>query len=149
MNIENTSVEKPRKMVIAKISEDVVSKFNLHEYSRDIVMWDDRLKYVEKHIKDYDSLEQFEEHIELIPNILNSPDYIGIHPNGKSLEFVKMISRTTMVAVRLNAKGELAFRTMYPLRISQFESYVKSGRLIPFSEISDVADVDEDTVSVV
>ena len=55
---------------------------------KDILLWKDRVKYTEKHRKDFPSSEEFDKCLEDIPNIIQEPDYISIHPNNDSICFI-------------------------------------------------------------
>ncbi|WP_314250066.1 PBECR3 domain-containing polyvalent protein [Abiotrophia defectiva] len=45
---------------------------------------------------------------------MGSPDYMGKHPKGQSIEFVKKLEENTLVAVRIN-QSKLTVRTMHAL----------------------------------
>jgi len=115
-------------------------KFGLDSCSREIVMWDDRLSYIEKHKEDYEDDEQYEAHVSSIPDIVNSPDYVGLNPNGSGIEFVKKIDDLSMVAIRINQRGNLVFRSLYPISETKLENRVNSGRWLPISDILSVED---------
>ena len=51
---------------------------------------------------------------------------MGLHPNGKSLEYVKKIDGNVLVAVRLG--DNLDVRTMYVVKESKLQNYINSGR---------------------
>lgn len=55
---------------------------------KDILFWKDRVKYTEKHRKYFPSSEEFDKCLEDIPNIIQEPDYISIHPNNDSICFI-------------------------------------------------------------
>lgn len=124
-----------KKVVLGHLSEAVAKKFGLESCSRKIVMWDDRLSYIEKHKEDYENDEQYEAHVNSIPDIVNSPDYVGLNPNGTGIEFVKKIDDLSMVAIRINRQRNLVFRSLYPISETKLENRVNSGRWLPFSDI--------------
>jgi hypothetical protein len=115
-------------IIIGKLTKEVISLLGLNRSECDIILWEDRLKYIQKHIADFDSIEEYEKHTELIPEIIKNPDYVGKHPNSKSIEYIKRIDRLMLVAVRLKLSGDLAFCSAYPIREEQLESYIRSGR---------------------
>ena len=94
----------------------------------DIAFWKDRIKHTENHIKDFYSEDEYEYCFKNIPTIIKNPDYISIHPTDNSLSFIKDFKGHTSVAVRISSDGKMAYRTMYPLRDSQLNSYLSSGR---------------------
>ena len=87
----------------------------------------DRLKYIEKHKSDFKSEEDFYKHIEMLPEIIGNPDYVGIHPSGESIEYIKRIDEVMIVAVRLTGKKALWVRTAFPLSNDKLETYISSG----------------------
>lgn len=73
-----------------------------------------------------------------IPNILNSPDYVGINPKDNSIEYVKVFfeeNEYVKVAIRISGKGKYYARSLYVLNNRRTESYIKKGTLkkvVPF-----------------
>lgn len=120
-------------IIIGKLTKEVISLLDLDRSECDIILWEDRLKYIQKHIADFDSIKEYEKHVDLIPEIIKNPDYVGMHPNSTSIEYIKRIDRLMLVAVRLKLSGDLAFRSAYPIREEQLESYIKSGRAFKVS----------------
>ena len=94
----------------------------------DILFWKDRIKNTERHKKDFASEKEYELCFEQIPDIIQHPDFISIHPNKDSISFICRFTDHVSVAVRLSTDGKLAYRTMYPLRESQLLNYIKQGR---------------------
>ena len=118
------------RIIIGRLTKEVISLLGLDRSECDIILWEDRLKYIQKHIIDFgDSIEDYEKHVELIPEIIQNPDYIGKHPNSRSIEYIKRIDRLMLVAVRLKVSGNLAFRSAYPIRDEQLKNYIKAGRV--------------------
>ncbi|MBS6677054.1 MAG: dihydroorotate dehydrogenase [Clostridiales bacterium] len=94
----------------------------------DILFWKDRIKHTERHRKDFVSDEEYELCFEQIPDIIQNPEFISIHPNKDSISFICRFTDHVSVAVRLSTDGRLSYRTMYPLRESQLNNYIKQGR---------------------
>ncbi len=114
---------------VGKLTINIIDLLNLSSEEKDIIVWRDRLNYIAKHKNDFETEEQFYKHIEAIPEIIQNPDYVGLHPNGKSLEFIKRIDENMLVAVRLSDKKKLAFRTSYPIKQSKLNNYIAAGRV--------------------
>lgn len=89
---------------------------------RNIYLKSSRKKHMEKHRNEFND---FESTYNRIDEIIMNPDYVGIHPNGKSIEYIKIIEKTTLVAVRLDKK--LTVRTMFPITKEKLQLYLKSG----------------------
>lgn len=78
---------------------------------------------MEKHRQEF---RDFDATYERIPEIIAHPDYIGRHPNGRSLEYIKRIDGNVLVAVRLCDK--LNVRTMFVIKDSKLKNYLNAGR---------------------
>ncbi|WGT37997.1 PBECR2 nuclease fold domain-containing protein [Lysinibacillus sp. 1 U-2021] len=114
---------------IGRITNEITDLLGLTVNKKEILMWKDRFTYIEKHKNDFDSEEQYIDHVKAIPDVLRDPEYVGIHPNGNSIEFIKKIDKNLMIAVRINNKGNLVFRTSYPIKDSKLNNYISSGRV--------------------
>lgn len=109
---------------LEKKAPNLISKVN---FEREILFWKDRLKHTELHKKDFQSDNEFYSCLENIPNIIEEPDYIGIHPKDNGISFIKDYSSHVIVAVRVSASGILSYRTMYPLMDAQLTNYIEKG----------------------
>ncbi|MBQ8813332.1 MAG: hypothetical protein IJZ85_02380 [Lachnospiraceae bacterium] len=58
-----------------------------------MLFWKDRIKHTEEHRNDFISDALFNMCMEDIPEIIQMPDYISIHPAGKSISFIKDYSQ--------------------------------------------------------
>ena len=93
---------------------------------RTIIMWKDRIEHLKKH--SYDSSDMSaQEMCSLIPEIIDNPDYLGIRKKDMSIQFIKRYSNNMLVAVRMDNKGKLLFRTMYTITESQLSDYLRKG----------------------
>lgn len=63
-----------------------------------------------------------------IPKIIQNPDYISIHPTDESVSFIKKYTKNISVAIKISTDGKMVYRTMYPLRDSQLNGYIKNNR---------------------
>ena len=65
-------------------------------------------------------------------NILDDPDYLGIHPNGRSIQYFKFFDdglERVLVAVRATNRGKLFVRSLYSVTEEKFNGYLESGTL--------------------
>ncbi len=70
-----------------------------------------------------------------IPDILKSPDYVGLNPSDGSIEFVKeykIDNEFVKVAVRVSGGGHLFARSIYVLNSNRVENFIKRGTLKKF-----------------
>ncbi|WP_314237766.1 hypothetical protein [Abiotrophia defectiva] len=58
---------------------------------------------------------------------MGSADYMGRHPKGQSIEFVKKLEENTLVAVRIN-QSKLTVRTMHALSKRTFNKKLAKGK---------------------
>lgn len=86
---------------------------------KDILFWSARVKHTERHRKDFSSDSEFEQCMKDIPEIIQHPDYISIHPADESVSFIKKYSKNVNVAIKISTDGKMVYRTMYPLRETQ------------------------------
>lgn len=67
-----------------------------------------------------------------IPDIISSPEYVGINPKDGSIEFVKQNPSNgdyVKVAVRGSANGIMFVRSLYVLNSKRVNNFIKSGQL--------------------
>ena len=128
--------DKVKNQPIGKLNSDMVN-FILSKKpefkgristEKDILFWAARVKHIEKHRKDFNDTNNFDECCRKIPSIIANPDYISIHPNDESVSFIKKMDQNISVAIKISTEGDMVFRTMYPLRDSQLNNYIKNGR---------------------
>lgn len=131
-NVVNLNIRKLKKgpHIVGVAKKEILAELGLPSNEElNIVLWKDRLHHIEKHKKDFSSEEEYFSHLESIPDIINDPDYIGLHPTNNSIEYVKRLDKLVLVAVRIKNTGPLAIRTLYPLKESQLKNYLDSGRM--------------------
>ncbi len=71
-------------------------------------------------------------YIDYIPEIIESPDYIGVNPNesGVSIELVKGYKDNVMIGIKLDVDGNYLYvSTMHDVQQSKVERRLHSGRL--------------------
>lgn len=70
---------------------------------------------------------------EYIPDILSSPDYVGINPKDGSIEYVKEFavdSKYVKVAVRISAGVKYYARSIYSLNTNRVNNFIRDNKLI-------------------
>ena len=95
-----------------------------------IVLWEDRFFYIQKHITDFERADDFIRSVECIPEIIASPDYIGMHPTKNSIEYIKRFDKIMLAAVRFKPAGNLAVRSLFPITEDRFNDYLSSGTIV-------------------
>ena len=120
--------ESKKSVKIGELTQKVIDTLNLDMKPRNIYMWSDRLTHCEKHINDFNTKEEYYKSMESIPLILKEPDYVGIHSNNKGIFYVKKIDSNCLVGITMDS---LLFRSMYPIKESKLQNYIKQGKIFP------------------
>lgn len=74
--------------------------------------------------------EIFEKYTGSLSDIISMPDYVGVHPDGKSIELIKKFEDNILVAIRIKNSGPLWIKSFYEIKDTKLSSYVSSGRTI-------------------
>ena len=131
LDIKCTSVGELDAQKVAFLEEnfpDLSGKIK----NRTILLWKDRIEHIKKHSFDKSGIPA-DEMCALIPEIINNPDYLGVRKKDLSIQFIKRYSDSILVAVRMDGKGRLLFRTMYTITESQLSDYLKKGSAKEFA----------------
>lgn len=74
-------------------------------------------------------------YIEFIPEIINSPDYIGINPKiPNSIELIKLYDEHILVSIELDTDDNYLFvSSLYNIEDSKLQRRLHSGRLKKFT----------------
>ena len=75
-------------------------------------------------------------YIDYIPDIIQTPDYIGINPNeqGASIELIKKYADNVMIGIKLDTDGKYLYvSTMHDVQESKISRRLHGGRLVKFS----------------
>lgn len=79
---------------------------------------------LEKHKEDFSTEEEFYYHIEQIPDIIENPNYVGLHPRDGSIQYIKQIDKIMLVGVRIRPVKSLSFRSAYPITKEYLKKYI-------------------------
>lgn len=117
---------------VGTLDQKVIDLLHLNLSPSRIVLGSDKIEYIMKHKTKFESEQSFYYHIESIPNIISHPDYIGLHPNGDSIEYIKKIDEIMLVAVRVRTHGQLWVKSVFPITQDKLQKYIDSGTLKKF-----------------
>ncbi len=117
-------------MIITKIgivTKRVIEMLKLNiEINTPIFISESNYKHMlEKHQKDF---VRFAAHLD---EILAKPDFVGLNPLDKSLEYIKEFkvgNEYVKVAVRMSGGGKCFVRSMYSIPDYRVETFLKIGR---------------------
>ena len=71
--------------IVGYINEDIIEKYNLSEYTgRPIVQSLDLYAHIQKHLKDFKSVDSFNYAVSNIDKIIKNPDFVYNEKNKQS-----------------------------------------------------------------
>jgi len=118
---------------IGELNNKVISALNLNCSPRNILLTADRIYHCEKHKNQYKDENSYNISMANIPEIISNPDYIGFNESNNSIQYVKKLEDTTLVAVRISYKGSLRLRTIFPLTEFDLNKKIVSRKLISYN----------------
>lgn len=72
-------------------------------------------------------------YIDYIPEIISNPDYAGVHEDN--IELVKCFKDNIFISIKLDTKKSKHYvATVFDVKQSKIDSYVRSGRLVLIDE---------------
>lgn len=77
------------------------------------------------------------QYVGYIPQILESPDYIGVNPNETSVSFelVKVLSENVQIGIKLDATEDYLYvATLHTITSSKLQHGLQNGRLKKFDK---------------
>lgn len=145
LNVEKFS-DTHRFQIIGKLTKEVIDFLKQNSdndivdvlYPTDILIWDNRIEYTEKHKGNFKKADEYYRALEDIPNIIENPDYIGLPPHDDSIQYIKVYNSIIIVAIRISNKGKVSYRTMYPILEGQLKDYLKKNRAWKYKENIDM-----------
>lgn len=112
---------------IGMLTKKVIDTLGLSLKETKILLGQDKIKYTEKHKHKFKNFDEYKKHIELTPDIIANPDYVALHPNGKSIEYIKRINEIMLIAVRVKPHGFLWVKSVFPISEAKLNVYIESG----------------------
>ena len=68
-------------------------------------------------------------YIDYLPEVISAPDYAGVHDGN--IELVKCLKDNIFISIKLDVKKSKYYvATVFDVKQSKIDSYVRSGRLI-------------------
>ena len=113
---------------IGKLNQSVKDILQLQCKDKNIKIGYDRISHCDKHKNDFKSEQSYNKSMELLPEIINNPNYVGYNPNNNSIEYIKRIDELTLVAVRFKDKGDLFLRSVYPISEGKLKNGIELNR---------------------
>lgn len=114
---------------VGRLNNKAIKLLNLNLKEADILFSNDKIEYTIKHQQDYKNYDDYKRLTELTPDIIENPDYLALHPNGKSIEYIKIIDEIMIVAIRIKPQGALWVKSVYPISREKIKIYKNAGTL--------------------
>lgn len=122
---------------VGYLSDDIIEFLGLKIDEKAIFFNSSRFRHIKKHISDFKNYDDYKNNVQYLPDIIQSPDYIGVHPNGESIEFIKRVNKIMLVAVRIKKQGALWVRSVFPITEDKLNLYLSSGTTKKFNKYVD------------
>lgn len=136
LDITKIATGTSRNIKIGELKPEVINLLNLDLKPQNINIWSPRLQeHCEKHKDEYSSPTAYNNAIKLIPEIINNPDYIGLHQENGNLQYIKKLDDISLVGIKIiKGKGNLLFRTIFPITEDKLNYYLYNNRIIPYNK---------------
>lgn len=128
LNIKRMEIDK-QILKIGELSQDIIDLLNLQEKPRNIKFAFDRIPHCEKHKTDFKDEFSYYKSMELIPQIISNPEYVGYNKKNNGIEYIKRLDDLTLVAVRLKSSGDLFLRSIYPISDVKLNNGIASNQI--------------------
>ena len=112
---------------VGVLTPEIINILSLDIQSANICISDDKITYTKKHESKFKDYSEYKKCIEETSNIIANPDYVAVHPNGNSIEYIKKIDQVMLVAVRVKNAGTLWIKSIFPITESKLAVYIKTG----------------------
>lgn len=125
-------INATKVQIVGKLNTQAVKKLLGIEFpSAEVQIHPGALKHIKKHghediLTDYGYL---------IPDMISNPDYVGQNPKEpNSVELIKVITQTLLLAIKLDPSGYLYVSSFYDLNNAQvkLQKRLDSGRLVKY-----------------
>ena len=126
---------KSKNIKIGELTQDTIDILGLNLKPQNIFIWSPRIsEHCEKHKDEYSSVQEYDKAIKSIPQIIQNPDYIGLHSNG-NIQYIKQIGDISLVGVKI-IKGDnnLLFRTIFTITEDKLEYYIKTKKVYKYKK---------------
>lgn len=104
--------------IVGRISKDVARKYNLYSYEgQEIIQSLDLYAHIQKHVKEFNSVDGFNNAISNIDKIIDEPYFVYYDKQRNSLMYFKEIEEDVcaVVKLKLREKEDNYVSTIYPV----------------------------------
>jgi hypothetical protein len=114
---------------IGNLEQKVIDLLQLQITPGIILIDVSNIKHIEKHKAKFKSEAEYVQHIQSITEIILNPDFVGVHPDGISIEFFKKIDEILVLAIRIRPHEPFWVRTVFPITPDKLQTYIDAGTL--------------------
>lgn len=119
--------------IVGHISREVAQKYNLYRYEgQEIIQSLDLYSHVHKHIKEFNSVDSYNNAVLNVDKIINEPIFVYYDKKKNSLLYFCEIDENVCAVVKLRLKenDDIYVATIYPVSISKINKYKEKSYLI-------------------
>ncbi|MCT4595642.1 MAG: hypothetical protein N4A57_15445 [Anaeromicrobium sp.] len=124
------SINKHKIVTIGKLQNKITKILDIDLPNGDISMYPGFKKHVKKRHPDC------VKYIANVQDIINNPDYIGVHPKEEhSVELVKIYDKNILLSINLSTKTDTEYlyvSSLYDISQAKLNNRINSGRLKKF-----------------
>jgi hypothetical protein len=135
--IEHYNISNLDKLeyTVGRINQDIINLLGLQICECDIKLTAKRIRHTKKHECDFECFTEYKTCIESAPEIIGSPEYVGLHPDGNSIRYVRSIGSAKiiiLVAVGLEDIPVQWVKTIFAITDDKLKKYIASGQLVKY-----------------
>ena len=113
------------KDYVGKLKEEIIDLLDLSFENRDIFIGGTNKKHIRKKHK-----KEFDKYLDKIPEIIESPTYVGVHPSRGGIEFIKKYDKNVLITIQASSRDVLSVRSMYMITEDKINKYLEKGTII-------------------
>ena len=112
------------KDYVGKLKTEIIEMLDLPYENRDIFIGGTNKKHIRKKHR-----KEFDKYFDKIPEIIERPTYVGVHPSRGGIEFIKKYDENILVAIQASNRDVLYVRSMYMITEDKINNYLENGTM--------------------
>ena len=127
----SNKLNNKKSKIVGYINDNIADEWNINAYSGNpIYQSSSFFKHVQRHIKDFESIDSFQNALINVQDIILNPNFVCYNNTNKSLEYYKKLNEFVCIAVKLNEKNNKFYvTTLYPVRKDRAEKKLEKNML--------------------
>ena len=112
------------KQVLGKVEKEIIEKYNVpkEHLNKKIVLYpNDKRHCKNRHLKNFDSAEQFYYVMSNLEYIIEEPDLVYYNEKKATIEYYRELGKDISIRIRVDLGNELRMKTMFPVEKDKLE----------------------------